>query len=212
MIRINLMPEKRRAQPSEKGQLWLVAVLGLLALEMVGCFLLYSQKQHELMAQRSKNRQLEAEITQSKATVSNHQEVMNQLATLRAREEAIKELQKARSGPTAMLLEVAKLLTPGRGPSVAPERLSQIRRENPLALSNSSWDVRRLWLRKFVEQNRTVRLEGSARDGEDVSELARRMALSDYFYDVKLLPAKKTQDADTKLEIVAFQLEARVRY
>ena len=55
-------------------------------------------------------------------------------------------------------------------------------------------------------------MEGIARDGEDVCELARRLKLSSYFYDVKLLPAKKEHDSETKLELVTFQLEAQVRY
>ena len=57
-----------------------------------------------------------------------------------------------------------------------------------------------------------MRLEGIARDGEDVSELARRMSLSSYFYDIRLLPAKKERDTATGLDLVRFQLEASVRY
>jgi type IV pilus assembly protein PilN len=57
-----------------------------------------------------------------------------------------------------------------------------------------------------------VRLEGLARDGEDVSELARRMNLSSYFSDIRLLPAKKSMDEESGLELVSFQLEAQARY
>lgn len=65
---------------------------------------------------------------------------------------------------------------------------------------------------KFVEQQRKVRLEGIARDGEDVSELARRMGLSSFFFDVRLLPARTEKDKDTQMEVVRFELEAQVRY
>jgi type IV pilus assembly protein PilN len=51
-----------------------------------------------------------------------------------------------------------------------------------------------------------------ARDGEDVSEFLRRLTLSDYFYDVRLLPAKKTVDTVTKIELVKFEMSAKVRY
>jgi len=57
-----------------------------------------------------------------------------------------------------------------------------------------------------------VRLEGLARDGEDVSELARRMNLSSYFSDVKLLPAKRQTDQKSGAEVVQFSLEAKVKY
>jgi type IV pilus assembly protein PilN len=138
--------------------------------------------------------------------------VKKKLEELRAREAAILKLQTARSGPTAVLLELTHILTPGRGPSVAPDRLSQIRRDNPLAVFNGNWDPRRLEITTFNEQARKVKLEGVALDGEDVSELARRMNLSTYFDDVQLLPAKREVEKDSGLPMVAFKLEAKVRY
>jgi type IV pilus assembly protein PilN len=57
-----------------------------------------------------------------------------------------------------------------------------------------------------------MRLSGMARDGEDVSELARRMSLSAYFADVRLLPAKREKADSAGVEWLNFQLEARVRY
>jgi type IV pilus assembly protein PilN len=212
VIRINLLPQKRRAQKSEGGQLWAVAVVLLVALEAVGFFIYHGNKKDELITQRRRNAELEEQIGQSKTAVKSHADVKAQLERLRAREDAISKLQSARTGPTAVLLELARLLTPGRGPSVDPDKLNQLRRENPLAVYNPGWDARRLWLFKYIENLRQVRLEGMARDGEDVSELARRMALSSYFADVRLLPAKKTHSAEAGMDLVQFQLEAKARY
>jgi type IV pilus assembly protein PilN len=214
VIRINLLSQKKRRaeRTAETGQGWLVAVMVVMLAEIVGLFIFHGFKGEELADQQRKNRELDAEIEHSKKTVADHTAVKEKLVQLRAREDAIAKLQSARTGPTAVLLELARLLTPGRGPSVDPERLSQLRRENPLAVFNPTWDARRLWLTKFVEQQRKVRLEGFARDGEDVSELARRMNLSSYFADVRLLPAKRQVDAKTRIELVTFALEAEVRY
>jgi type IV pilus assembly protein PilN len=213
VIRVNLLPQKRRkAGSSGRGELWLVACLLGVALEIVGCLVLFGQKQDELAQQQDKNKALEGQIKQIKDVSKNHDQVKQKLVALRDREEAIAKLQSARSGPTAMLLEVARLLTPGRGPSVDPNELSKVRRENPLQDYNVNWDPRRLWLVKFVENDRTVRLEGVARDGEDVSELARRMNLSTFFDDVQLLPAKRELEKESGLPMVAFKLEAKVRY
>jgi type IV pilus assembly protein PilN len=213
MIRVNLLPQKRRKGGSgSRGELWLVACLVSVALEVVGCLVLYGQKQDELSQQLDKNKALEGQIKQIKDVSKNHDEIKQKLVALRDREEAIAKLQSARSGPTAMLLEVARLLTPGRGPSVDPNELSKVRRENPLQDYNANWDPRRLWLTKFIEADRTVRLEGIARDGEDVSELARRMNLSTFFDDVQLLPAKREVEKESGLPMVAFKLEAKVRY
>jgi type IV pilus assembly protein PilN len=212
MIRINLMAQKRRADRAEGSQLWLAVVMVIMLAEVAALFVFHGFKNEELSEQRQKNAALTAQIDQSKSTVANHEEVRKKLAQLRAREEAIGRLQTARTGPTAILLELARLLTPGRGPSVDPDRLSQLRRDNPLAVFNPSWDSRRLWLTKFVEQSRKLRIEGFAQDGEDVSELARRMNLSSYFADVRLLPAVRQVDSTTHMEVVSFALEAKVKY
>ena len=60
--------------------------------------------------------------------------------------------------------------------------------------------------------DRIIKIEGLARDGDDVSELARRLGLSLYFADVKLLPAAKTTDVDSKLDVIHFMLQAKARY
>ena len=212
MIRINLMAQKRRSDRAEGSQLWLAVVMVVMLAEVAALFVFHGFKNEELNEQRLKNAALNSQIDQSKNTVANHEAVRKNLAQLRAREEAIGKLQSARTGPTAILLELARLLTPGRGPSVDPDRLSQLRRDNPLAVFNPSWDSRRLWLVKFVEQSRKLHLEGFAQDGEDVSELARRMNLSSYFADVRLLPAVRQIDSTTHMEVVSFALEAKVNY
>jgi len=67
-------------------------------------------------------------------------------------------------------------------------------------------------LTQYDEVDRNVHLAGLARDGEDVSDFLRRLALSDYFYDVKMLPASKTWDQVAKVDLVKFELSAKVRY
>lgn len=212
MIRINLLPQKRRVERPEGSQFWLVAIMVLFLGEVAGLFVYHGTKAEELSNQKRTNSELQLQIDRAQKAVANHAQVRATLATLRAREQAIAALQSARTGPAAMMLELARILTPGRGPSIAPEKLNEIRRDNPLADFNRNWDARRLWLTQFVEEARHVRLTGQARDGEDVSELARRMGLSSFFKDVRLLPAKKTKHAESGLDLVEFQLEARARY
>jgi len=212
MIRINLLPQKRRGtERREGGQLWLVALLILVLAEVSGLFVFHGYKNQQLAEQTRKNRELEARIAQSKKAVQDHAEVTAKLAKLRAREDAIAKLQSARTGPTTMLLEFARIMTPGRGPTVAPEVLDRVRREDPLAMYNPNWDPRRLWLTAFIESQRKVRLQGVARDGEDVSELARRMHLSSCFHEVRLLPAARVS-GKSGIQLVRFELEAKVKY
>ena len=213
MIRVNLLPEARRTQTNSGEQTWLWVVFGLVTLEIVGLLTMYSFKQEELDTWNRKNQTIEGEIKLSKDKVKGQPDVKAKLEKLRAREDAIAKLQSARSGPAAMLLEIARMMTRGRGPSIASETLAKVQSDNPLAMFNPNWDSRRLWITEFVEQARTVKLKGEAIDGEDVSELARRMNLSAYFYDVKLLPAQRSAGKSTTgVDTVSFQLEARVRY
>jgi len=206
MIRINLLAQKKRAERAEGSQLWLVVVMVVVLAEVAALFVLHSFKAQELSDQERKNAELTSQIDQAKKNVANHDQVKAELALLRARETAIQKLQTGRSGPTAILMELARILTPGRGPSVDPDRLAQLRRDNPLSVFNPSWDARRLWITSYVEAQRKLKIDGTARDGEDVSELARRLNLSSYFYDVKLLPALR------KADFVEFSIEAKVRY
>jgi type IV pilus assembly protein PilN len=213
LIRVNLLPQKRRAEVRPEGrQLWLVAVMVAFLAQVAALFVYHGFKTEELADQKRKNAELESQIDQSKKAVANHPEVKKKLEDLRAREAAIAKLQSARSGPTAVLLELVHIVTPGRGPSVAPDKISQLRRENPLAVFNPNWDPRRLEIVSFVEQARKVKLDGVALDGEDVSELARRMNLSDYFSNVVLLPGKQEKTKDTDIPVVRFSLEAQVKY
>jgi len=214
VIRVNLLPQKRGARGAapQQSQRWLLIVAGVLVLEVIALFLFYQTKREELAEQKAKNDRVQGQITDINKLVSNHEEIKKSLVLLRAREDAIAKLQSARSGPTAVLLELAQLLTPGRGPTTDPDRLATLRRENPNLVYFPGWDSRRLWLTSYLESDRTVRFEGLARDGNDVAELAQRLKLSSYFYDVTLLPGKKEPEKNAKLEVVNFALQLKVRY
>jgi type IV pilus assembly protein PilN len=214
VTRINLLPQRREAKGGgpDLQQGWILAVLGVVVAEIVALFLFHQVKREELAKQIRTNNELTSQIEQIKKTVANHAEIKAQLETLRAREDAISKLQQARTGPTAVLLELSRVLTSGHGPTIEPDALAQLRRDNPTAAYNPGWDPKRLWLTTFQETDRVVRIQGLARDGDDVSELARRLTLSMYFTDLKLLPASKTTDSETKVDLIGFQLQAKMRY
>ncbi|MDB4994579.1 MAG: Type pilus biosis protein PilN [Myxococcaceae bacterium] len=216
MIRVNLLPQKReaarRTSSAEGSQTWMLAILGVVLLEIVGLIFFHKSKQDDLQKVVQNNQKIDANIQDIKGQISNHDAIKAQLKELRDREEAIQKLQSARTGPTSALLEVAKVMTPGRGPTVDRDKLEQLKRDNPGSVPNPNWDTRRLWLTGYQESDRKVKIVGQARDGEDVSEFLRRLTLSDYFYDVNLMPASKSIDSVTKLELIKFEFSAKVRY
>ena len=122
------------------------------------------------------------------------------------------KLQTARQGPTRVLMEISQLLSEGGGPSVSPERLAALRRDNPLAGFNPSWDVRRLWLTAFTEQNRKCSIRGFGKTNEDVAEFLKRLNLSNLFEKVTLQATSSATEQVTNLPIVSFELSCQVRY
>ena len=164
MIRINLLPQKKRAQRAEGSQLWMVAIMVLFLGEVAGLFVYHGSKAEELNTQKRTNAELQGQIDHAKKAVANHAQVKAALATLRARENAIAALQSARTGPTAMMLELARILTPGRGPSIAPER----------AAPCGGWSRYRRWR----EVTAAIRFPSKPRTGELRSSRPARPGVS----------------------------------
>jgi type IV pilus assembly protein PilN len=214
MVRINLLPDKkqaaRRPGAAEPKQTWIVAVGVAFIVAIIACVFVQKMKQDELAGILAENARIQGQIDAIKKQIADHPEIKAKLKDLRDREEAIQKLQAARTGPTSTLLELAHVLTPGRAPTTDRDRLEQMKRDNPAEVYNANWDARRLWLTSYVESNRVVKLGGLARDGEDVSELERRLKLSDFFTEVKLLPGAKISDQGQ--ELFKFELSAKVRY
>src|SRR6187402_891481 len=111
------------------------------------------------------NKEVQTTIDRGREEIKNHPKVKAELAVFVAREDAITKLQAGRTGPTSVMLELSRVLTTGRGPTVDPDKLAQLRKDNPLAVPSPVWDARRLWLTQFREQERVMTLEGLARDG-----------------------------------------------
>jgi type IV pilus assembly protein PilN len=216
VVRVNLLSDKRqtarRMTAGEPAQLWVFGVLGAFVVTVILCLFVQKVKQDQLREIMAENGRIQGQIEAIKKQTANHPEIKAKLKELRDREEAIQKLLAARTGPTSTLLELAHVLTLGRGPTADRDKLEQLKRDNPAEVYNANWDPRRLWLTSYQESQRTVRLGGLARDGEDVSELERRLKTSDYFSDVKLLPGTKVADQPSHQELFRFELSAKVRY
>jgi type IV pilus assembly protein PilN len=197
---------------SEPGQLWILAVLGFVVLEVIVLVFVQKLQQDKLDGIVGENTKIQGQIDSIKRQISNHAEIKAELKQLRDREDAINKLEAARKGPTTVMLELGKILTPGKGPTTDRDKLEQLKRDNPAAVYNVNWDPKRLWLTAYQEAERSVKMEGLAKDADDVSEFQRRLLLSDYFFEVSLLPGTKVTDNTTKTELVKFQLSAKVRY
>lgn len=218
MIRINLLPGARRTAkgggPVATGstQGWIIAYLIAAALTIVALFFVYLGKSRELDDQLNVNAALQRQITDLESQSANIEQVRAELAHSHELEEVVAELQRARYGPTAILMEISRILSVNGGPTIDPQRLEEIRRQNPLAAYNSAWDPHRLWMTEFVEEDRQCTIRGDGKTNEDVAEFLRRLTLSESFEQVELVKTEGAEDATTHLPIIHFELTCRVIY
>lgn len=215
MIRINLLPtnkaQSRVTTGSGDTQLWMGIYAAGIAISAGVAAYFYFTTQGQLDEVKGINSQLQARVEEVQARSSRRAELETRLAQSRRLEEVVGELERARSGPTRILVELSKMLSVGGGPTIDPLELERIRQENPLAGFNQSWDARRLWLTEFNEQEGTCLVAGKARTNEDVAEFMRRMALSEVFGDVALR-STAADDGEDALPAVDFAIDCTVTY
>ena len=220
MIRINLLPQAskavRTATPAGPSnvQAWYIgygASALLWVAVLAGIYLTY---QGDLEEEKQQNAALTTQIEQLRTKSARLEEVRGRLQQSQRLEEVVGDLQRARTGPTRVLMELSQILSPppNGGPTIDPEQLEEMRRDNPLAGFNRSWDPRRLWINSFEEIDGNCEIVGLGRTNEDVAELLRRLALSELFTGVTLQKTESRPDSETGLELIAFELTCSVSY
>lgn len=218
MIRINLLPAARKQAKASSGSstgsptMWIVGYAAVAGIMMVALLFVYMSYASERDAQLAQNQQLETEIQAVERQSANLDEVQAQLDQSHALETVVNELQRARFGPTRVMMELAHILSESGGPTIDPRRLEEIQRANPLAGYNAGWDQHRLWLTSFEEEARHVEIHGAGRTNEDVAEFLRRLTLSDLFTEVTLTKTEAAEDENTHLDVIDFELAATVNY
>ncbi len=213
MIRINLLPHKRGAVSSQgaSGRLWGYAYLGAVAVWCLALAFVYFGLVSDLDQAKAQNSEIERQVKLVKDQSGNLEELQKQLEQSKQLEQVVKNLKDARQGPHRMLLELSNILSPGRGPTIDPAKLDDLRKSNPEAGISGGWDTRRLWITGFEENSHNCRVIGEARNNEDIAEFLRRLALSVVFDDVVLVRTGMPQNAGAAA-LVAFELTCKVRY
>lgn len=224
MIRINLLPGQKRGAKATSaaassgggggGQGWLVGY-AFIALATCGALAaVYVSYLGTLEEKNRVNTDLRRQITDAQANSALLEDLQAKLAASHELERVAGELRRAQLGPTRVLMEIAKILSEGvrGGPTIDPQRLDEIRRDNPLAGYNAGWDSRRLWISSFNEENRECHIVGVGRTNEDVAEFLARLALSDLFQDVTLERTQSALDEDTQAPVISFELSCKVIY
>ncbi len=183
MILVNLLPHREAARKRRREAFFVS--LGIAAL--VGgliCGAVYSWYQAQISGQQSKNAFLKTEITRLEGQIKEIAGLQQEIAALRARQNAVEDLQGNRNLPVYLLDELVRQLPDGvyvtsmkqdnqvvllSGVAQSNERVSELLRN----LSNNSQWLTRPELIEITGKSVTV----GARDQRRVSNFSMRVAL-----------------------------------
>lgn len=145
MILVNLLPHREAARKRRREvffvTLGIAALIGVLI-----CGAVYSWYLAQIEAQRGKNNFLKTEITRLDGQIKDIETLQAEIAALRARQNAVEDLQGNRNMPVYLLSELVKQLPDG------------------------------VYINSMKQENLTVTLVGVAQSNERVSELLRNLA------------------------------------
>ena len=145
MILINLLPHREAARKLRRDifnvSLAVAFVVGLL---ISGAIYLWFQGR--ISDQQSQNRMLQSEIKRLEGQIKDIANLESEIAGLRARQQAVEDLQSDRNVPVHLMTELAKQLPDG------------------------------VYIASMRQENQNVTLQGVAQSNERVSELLRNLA------------------------------------
>lgn len=145
MILINLLPHREAARKQRRE--FFFVTLGIAVL--VGGLIsggIYSWYQSQIAGQKDKNTLLKSEIVKLEGQIKDIASLQQEIAALRARQNAVEELQGNRNLPVYLLTELVKQLPDG------------------------------VYITSMKQENQLVSVKGVAQSNERVSELLRNLS------------------------------------
>lgn len=144
MILVNLLPHREAARKRRREVFFVT--LGIAALAgVMTCVAVYSWYQTQISGQQEKNAFLKSEITRLDNQIKEIAGLQQEIAALRARQNAVEELQGNRNMPVYLLNELVRQLPDG------------------------------VYVSSMKQDNQVVLLTGVAQSNERVSELLRNL-------------------------------------
>ena len=211
MIRINLLPVKQVKKVQAGQRQLMIFVLAVVA-EIAVLFFVYQMQVGVVEEKRRRIQNLKTEVEQLKREVGDFDQLKAKHDELLYQQKVINDLQRARTGPVWLLRELSDILTPGKGPSIDQATYEELIRSNPNAGYNSRWNPLRLWLTSVKMSAGLIRIQGMAKDYDDVAEFNKRISLSKFFTNDFLERNDLVKDPHLGQKLVKFSLRAKVIY
>jgi type IV pilus assembly protein PilN len=183
VILINLLPHREAARKQRRDlfnlSLGAAALLG--GLIAGGIFLWY---QAHISAQQGKNRLLTTEIKVLEGQIKDIASLESEIAALRARQQAVEDLQADRNQPVYLLTELVKQLPDG------------------------------VYIGSMKQDNQLVSLQGVAQSNERVSELLRNLANNSPWFSkpelVEIVAGNVSLNPREQKRVANFNIRVRV--
>ncbi|MBR59010.1 MAG: hypothetical protein CMH54_13460 [Myxococcales bacterium] len=228
MIRINLLPVRERRKRRAGAQL-LVIGAALLFGQVYGLQMVHQQKSSRVEKMRKQlrktlntNKNLEEIKSAATAKESELKKVKNQL-------KSYTKLEAYRSGPANMLLFLSYALKvrasdnttapkDGIGSKMEKKALTSagwrvIRREDPETnLEIPEWDPNQIWIRKLIQMEDGLVIEGVAINHESVAEFSRRLSTGPFFPEMRQVQQKEFLDTRLARKTIQYRLESKIDY
>jgi len=219
MIKINLLPQKRargRASASDPSSKHVfVGVAGLVAAAAAVWVLVDRPKRAKLAELDEANQQLQADIKLKNDQLKGYAEVKKAADAADERYRSIKRLLSAKIVPAHVLHELGEILTAGQYPTMTAEmtrRTGSGPDSDPNKRFQGDWDASHVWLSAFSDAGGAFKLEGGAQSESDVTQLAKRLAASVYFFDVSPAGGERMADSGTGANYYKFTITGKVAY
>lgn len=145
MILINLLPHREAAR-KRRHEVFYMALAGAALLGCLLAGLVYGWYEARIASQRDKNQYLQGEIKRLETQIKDIASLQSEIAALRARQQAVEDLQANRNLPVHLLNEVVKQLPDG------------------------------VYVTALRQVDQSVTLNGVAQSNERVSELLRNLS------------------------------------
>ena len=161
MILINLLPHREAARKRRKEQFMVYAALAAVAGAALSA-LIHTTVQAQVDAQRARNSYLQDETKKLEEQIKDIAGLQSEIASLKARQAAVENLQSDRNTPVHLLDELVTKLPDG------------------------------VYLVSMKQENQTVQLVGVAQSQERVSELLRNLNASQWLTRPELVEIVST--------------------
>ena len=176
MIKINLLPF-RAAQRRENVRRQLVIYVASVVLCALVCFLWYQNLSKELEKQKHEETRINNDLLKYKKTLAEIKNLEKRIKEVTQKLDAIKELEKGKTGPVLLLDEIAMAVP-----------------------------VNKLWLTALNESRGSLSLSGTAMDNETVALFMNNLEAAEHIETVDLI-GTTLRNAQNGLKVSDFQLK-----